>query len=121
MATTDTFPTDYNVFIIKHDKYKFIPEEYKKTWVIVSKQGINPRKQYWLNLKQSLIDDEHLSKGCDLSDVARFIHPLKWKQCQVCKKYMSLYYVYPTQTTLKWLKTQFSELKNCDINFHKDK
>ena len=45
----------YEQMIKNHDNYNFMPFELREKWVCVSKNGLNPRFEYWENRKKELI------------------------------------------------------------------
>lgn len=94
---------NYKEYIRKHPNYSFIPEELKKTWVHVSNKNKDSRSFYWDNERNRLIESDQIPKESKLANVARYIHPTKSHLCKKCKKWCSIYYVYPTANTRKWL------------------
>jgi Alw26I/Eco31I/Esp3I family type II restriction endonuclease len=102
----------YERFIMNHAIYKFIPEEFKKSWVSVSKKGVNPRKQFWDTLRKQLVDSGEIPKTSTLANVARYIHPTKVHTCKKCNTDASIYYEYPTSNTWKWLTKEFGIAEN---------
>lgn len=98
----------YEAEIKNHENYRFIPSEHKINWVSVSKQGTNPRKCYWDEKHQELIASGNLHAQTKLVNVARYIHPTKQHTCKMCGNTCSIYYVYPTKNTWKWLKKEFT-------------
>ena len=110
----------YEAYIANHANYAFIPPDQKRNWVSVStKTGENPRKPYWDTRRKQLIESGHVPDKSNLATVARFIHPTKKHVCGKCEMACSIYYVYPTAYTCKWLKTTFDYDKNDDTVQHK--
>lgn len=103
---------DYVTYITNHENYNFIPEEHKRNWVSVSKNGENARKQFWDKKQAELIQLGKISRESSLVNVARFIHPTKKHVCKKCNKECSIYYEYPTANTWKWLEKTFKIEKN---------
>jgi Alw26I/Eco31I/Esp3I family type II restriction endonuclease len=97
----------YENSIRSHANYDFIPVDLKKSWVCVSKKGVNSRKQYWTQKLKELIESRKLNANSNLADVARYIHPTKIFVCQICHGELSVYYEYPNVNTWKWLKQTF--------------
>ncbi len=102
----------YEALIVNHPNYTFLPQEYKKNWVSVSKEGLNPRKPFWDTKHKELIDSDQIPKKSNLKNVASFIHPTKKHVCAKCGIECSIYYEYPTVNTWKWLKKEFDFDKN---------
>ena len=100
--------TNYKKNITKHENYNFIPNDLKKNWLEVSKNGVNPRKACWDKKKEQLIMDGKLDKDAKLSNVARFVHPTKMHCCKWCGVEHSIYYVYPSKNCKKWLQKKFN-------------
>lgn len=98
----------YEKSIISHSNYEFIPRDLTKSWVSASKSGVNPRREYWCNEHQRLIDSGKLLKGSTHTNLARYLHPTKIHTCKMCGEDCSILYVYPTKTTLKWLNKKFN-------------
>jgi Alw26I/Eco31I/Esp3I family type II restriction endonuclease len=100
---------DYEEFIQSHDNYSFIPSTLKSKWVSVSKKGENPRSVHWETEKTKQIQLGNLSENATFTNLARLIHPNKTHVCKMCASSCSIYYVYPTKNTMKWLKKQFPQ------------
>lgn len=86
----------YMEFIVSHPNYKEMPYAYKDDgtirWIVAGKSEIGQARLKWWDKKR-----EELSipkEGKWISKVARKIHPLGEKPCQVCGKVMKLDYVY---------------------------
>jgi Alw26I/Eco31I/Esp3I family type II restriction endonuclease len=99
----------YEEFIKTHGNYSFLPSILKQSWVSVSKKGENIRLVHWVTEKTKHIQLGNLPENATLTNLARLIHPNKTHVCKMCGSSCSIYYVYPTKITLKWLKTQFPE------------
>lgn len=104
--------SDYENFITDNDVYSFIPKELKKKWVVASKKGINPRKEFWTKKLKELIASGELPDSSNLTDVARYIHPTKKIICQICGTECSIYDEYPNKNTWKWLSKNFNITEN---------
>jgi len=101
----------YENTIKNHPNYDFISKELKRQWVSVSKNGSNPRSDCWNKLHKKLIEEGKLPQESTLVNVARLIHPTKKHVCKICNIQSSIYYEYPTKTTVKWLKNTFPYVK----------
>lgn len=101
--------TKYQEFITNHSNYNFLPLLLKQKWVQVSKNGINPRLIFWEEKKKELIEKNILSSDCQRVNVARYLHPTKIHTCNICNKELSIYYIYPNKTTIKWLNKSFNK------------
>jgi Alw26I/Eco31I/Esp3I family type II restriction endonuclease len=93
----------YKEHIESHPNYKFIPEEVKRNWTCVSKGGTNPRKAYWDEKQKELIESGAIPPQSSLVNVARHVHPTKKHTCEKCGAEHSIYFIYPTKNTWKWL------------------
>jgi hypothetical protein len=100
---------DYEEFIQSHENYNFIPSTLKSKWVSVSKKGENPRSIHWETERTKQIQLGNLSENATFTNLARLIHPNKTHVCKMCASSCSIYYVYPTKNTMKWLKKQFPQ------------
>lgn len=98
----------YENSIRENSNYSFIVPELKKLWVSVSHKGVNPRSKSW-NLKhKELILSGELPINSNLTNVARYIHPTGKHICKMCDQECSIFYVYPTKNTCKWLLKIFN-------------
>ena len=109
---------NYENQIRNHVNYHFIPKELKSNWVSASKNGVNPRTIVWDNKLKELLLSGELKEGSTLTNVARYIHPTKIHICKMCDQECSIFYVYPTKTTWKWLEKQFGININQENKFY---
>lgn len=89
----------YQKFIIKHPSYAGMPmpDKIKKNiaWVAPKKGALGKaRAEWWAKQKAKLVRQKILTEDAKTSDVARYIHPTKFKPCQTCGKILSIEYVY---------------------------
>jgi Alw26I/Eco31I/Esp3I family type II restriction endonuclease len=104
--TTPSKREVYEGFIKAHINYSFIPEELKNTWVKAS--STNPRKPFWEKEFTKEIKEGRLHSTSKLSNLARILHPTGIHICKACNSEASVYYVYPTKHTLKWINSKFT-------------
>ena len=97
----------YEQTINTNPNYNFIPDNLKQSWVSVSKAGVNPRKIYWETELDNKITNGEIPKNATLTNLARYIHPTGKHTCKICNEEASIYYVYPTKNTNKWLLKKF--------------
>ena len=110
---TETTPrNNYENEIRKHDNYDFIPIEHKDNWVSVSQKGENPRSTSWNSKREELILSGEIPTNSNLTNVARYIHPTGKHICKMCHQECSIFYVYPTKNTWKWISKNFDIIKN---------
>ena len=102
----------YEKEIKDHVNYAFMPEECKKNWVSVSKNGVNPRKEHWEKKREEQISLGNLPKESTFANLAKWIHPTGKHICKKCNQECSIYFEYPTSNTWKWLKQKFNIEKN---------
>ena len=114
---TESPRKSYELFIVNHPNYEFLPKEQKQNWVCVSKKGENPRKQYWDSKQKELMDTGKIPRESTPKNVAVYLHPTKKHVCGKCGTECSIYYVYPTVNTWKWLKKTFDYEKKEDNKF----
>jgi Alw26I/Eco31I/Esp3I family type II restriction endonuclease len=107
---------NYETIIKNHPNYSFIPEELRNNWVMVSKNSSNPRAPFWNDMLAKLIENGTIPNQSTLVNLARYIHPTKIHVCKSCHRGASIYYVYPSQNTVKWLENTFSDC----FKFEKD-
>ena len=98
----------YENLIRENSNYSFIDPELKKNWVSVSQRGENPRTKSWNSKHKELILSGKLPKNCNLTNVARYIHPTGKHICKMCDQECSIFYVYPNKNTCKWLLKIFN-------------
>ena len=103
----NTKRVEYENIIKNSSNYNFMPEDVKKKWVSVSKKGVNPRTEFWTNKLNELILNQTLPVGSRLINLARYLHPTKKHVCKICGDACSIYYVYPSKNTWKWLNKSF--------------
>jgi hypothetical protein len=93
----------YMQFIVNHENYQGMPEPYKQDgsirWVISGKSEIGKKRLIWWDKKRAKIGIK--KEGAWISKVARAIHPIGLKPCQICGKKMSLDYIYPNKRGTK--------------------
>lgn len=104
--------TEYEKNIRDNDNYLFMSPELRKTWVSVSKNGVNPRSKSWKSKHEELISCGKLTINSNLTNVARYIHPTGKHICKMCYQECSIFYVYPTKNTWKWLNKIFNLNEN---------
>jgi len=105
-----SLPNAYQLYeeeIKKHPNYRFLPENLREGWLSVSKNGLNPRSEYWTSELTRLKNSGELTESSSFANVARVIHPTKIHICQMCNVGTSIYYIYPNKTTIKWLNKVF--------------
>ena len=103
---------EYTEFIAKHPNYEGLPEKYKKDgsvrWVVTGNSALGKRRGEWWDEKVEELNTSNRA------EVARLIHPKElngMKPCQTCGKKLSIFYVYPSKTTLKQLN------RLCELEF----
>ena len=99
----------YTEMIVNHPNYRGLPyERDEKTkrikWVAAGKSDKGKARTAWWD-KQCKIHGIAIQKGC-YAEISRLIHPTKMHVCQCCGRSLSIYYVYPTKTTIKKLKSK---------------
>ena len=123
----------YQKFIIKHVAYKGMPMPSSQSknvpWVAPTTSSLGEaRKEWWNKKKAELQNKNFLLADPKISDIARFIHPTKYKPCQTCGRSLSIEYVYLNVNGLKKIAkifpkiiiNEFSEIKEV-INLVKKK
>jgi len=106
MSVTSSKREIYEATIKAHKNYSFLPDDLKTTWVKAS--SANPRKPYWEKEFTKEIQDGRLNSTSKLSNLARILHPTGIHICKACNSEASVYYVYPTKHTLKWINSTFT-------------
>lgn len=100
---------DYMDKIVKNKNYEGLQIKIKKdgsySWVASAKSVIGSQRIEWVKKKAKELGfaDE---PGC-YAKVMLFIHPYKEKPCQICGRYMSLYYHYPTSNFVSKINKKF--------------
>lgn len=101
---------EYMNFIINHPNYKGLPIAKKSdgsyTWVAPAKSVIGAKRIDWAKekmkeLKISENDNKPYAK------LMFELHPTKEKPCQICGKFMSLFYIYINKNLISTIKKQF--------------
>lgn len=105
----------YQKFIIKHEAYKAMPmpslQSKNIPWVAPTKSSLGKaREQWWNKKKVELQNKNFLLTNPKISDIARFIHPTKYKPCQTCGRSLSIEYVYLNVNGLKKLAKIFPKI-----------
>jgi Alw26I/Eco31I/Esp3I family type II restriction endonuclease len=106
---------EYQKFIIGHPAYKGMPMPPKHAegipWVAPATGALGKARLEWWNKKKMELQAQGLLPGePKISDVARFIHPTKYKPCQTCGKNLSIEYVYLNSNGIKNTLKFFPEL-----------
>ena len=73
---------------------------------------MNPRTNPWNSKHEELISLGKLPANSTLTNVARIIHPTGKHICKMCDQECSIFYVYPTKNTCKWLLKIFNITNN---------
>lgn len=98
----------YTEMIVSHPNYRGLPfERDAKTkrvkWVAAGKSEKGKARTAWWDI-QCKKHGIAIKKGC-YAEISRLIHPTKMHVCQCCGRSLSIYYVYPTKTTIKKLQS----------------
>lgn len=95
---------EYTEYIANHPNYNGLPDKYKEDgsvrWVVAGNSELGKKRGEWWD-KQ--VEEMNVTNR---AEVARLIHPKElngMKPCQICGKKLSIFYVYPSKTTLKQL------------------
>ncbi len=112
----------YMESIVDHPNYKGMPESFKEDgsirWIVTGKSPIGQARERWWDKKRAELRIE--KKPGWKAIVAKKIHPIGNKPCQVCGKVMKLDYVYPNRTCpYKKNTNEECEKEKCDV-FMKD-
>ena len=96
----------YQKFIIKHVAYKGMPmpslQSKNIPWVAPATSSLGKAREEWWNKKKVELQNKNfLLADSKISDIARFIHPTKYKPCQTCGRSLSIEYVYLNVNSLK--------------------
>ncbi len=90
----------YMEFIVNHPNYKDMPFALKEDgairWIVTGKSSIGQAREKWWDSKRLTLNVE--KKPGWKAIVAKKIHPLGEKPCQVCGNVMKLDYTYPNKT-----------------------
>ena len=108
----------YESSIRESSNYSFIDPELKKNWVVVSKKGVNPRREFWDNKLNELILSGELPEGSTITNVARYIHPTGETICSRCDRKASINYEFANKNTWKWLGKNFDITKTEENKFY---
>lgn len=99
----------YVEMIVAHPNYKGLYYDRDKNgrvnWVVTGKSEKGQLRQEWWNATCRRLGIT-IQKGC-YAKAARMIHPTGKHVCQCCGKERSIFYEYPTLTTLKKLNKAF--------------
>jgi len=119
----------YQKFIIEHPSYAGMPMPSVKddgiAWVATASGQLGKaRADWWNKTKENLQKKGFLLGDPKISDVARFLHPTKYKPCQTCGKILSIEYLYLTANCIKKVKSlfpniaidEFTEISDCINN-----
>jgi hypothetical protein len=89
-------------------------------WVAPATSSLGKAREEWWNKKKVELQNKNLLLADPkISDIARFIHPTKYKPCQTCGRSLSIEYVYLNVNGLKKIVKifpniiidEFSEIK----------
>lgn len=90
---------EYMKFIANHPNYKNMLGAYKKDdsvrWVVAGNSKLGKERLRWWDKKRQELGIPKNTKW--ISKVARAIHPIGEKPCQICGRVMKLDYVYPNK------------------------
>ena len=108
---------DYMEMIVNHPNYRGLPIERKNDgslkWITTAESKIGQARIEWAEKKATELKLQKVSGV--YAEVMRYVHPTKWKVCQICGKEMSIYYHYPNAQFLKALNKKFnSSFTDCD-------
>ena len=108
----------YVEFIVSHPNYKGLyyerNKEGKVRWVATGKSAVGVKRQAWWDAKCKELGIP-MKKGC-FAEVARRIHPTGIHICQCCGEGRSIFYEYPTKSTVSIL----NRILGCDIDKDND-
>ena len=98
---------EYTEMIVGHPNYNGLPYNRDKKsnrikWVVTGKSVQGQARKAWWN-EQCKKFNIPIQQGC-YALVARLIHPTGMHVCQICGQSRSIFYIYPTKTTIKNLK-----------------
>ena len=106
---------NYQKFIINHPSYAGMPmpDKIKDNipWVAAGNGALGKaRAEWWAKQKAKLVRQKILTEDAKISDVARYIHPTKFKSCQTCGKSLSVEYVYLNSIGRRKFEKQFPSI-----------
>lgn len=106
---------EYQQFIIRHPSYEGMPmpttHNRRIAWVAPAKGELGQYRAAWWNKKKAeLVIKGTLSSQAKISEVARSIHPTKYKPCQTCGRNLSIEYVYLNKIGIKKINFNFPDL-----------
>lgn len=106
---------EYQKFIVAHPAYEGMPmpEVMKESvpWVSPAKGALGMlRTHWWEKKKERLVTAGVLKTDAKISDVARAIHPTKFKPCQTCGKSLSIEYIYLNTNGLRKIQDNFAAI-----------
>lgn len=108
----------YVEFIVNHPNYAGLYYERddngRVKWVVTGKSPKGQIRQAWWD-KQCKIHNIPIQKGC-YAKLARLIHPTGIHVCQCCGEGRSIFYEYPSKTTVVIL----NRILGCDIDKDND-
>lgn len=108
----------YVEFIVNHPNYAGLYYERddsgKVKWVVTGKSPKGQMRQTWWD-KQCKIHNIPIQKGC-YAKLARLIHPTGIHVCQCCGEGRSIFYEYPSKTTVVIL----NRILGCEIDKDND-
>jgi Alw26I/Eco31I/Esp3I family type II restriction endonuclease len=106
----------YQKFIIANPAYVGMPMPAVKKgdgipWVAAKTGALGKARELWWDKKGLELKKKGLLVGNPkISDIARFIHPTKYKACQTCGKSLSIEYVYLNASGIKKIKKNFPDM-----------
>lgn len=104
---------EYQKFIIGHPSYEGMPTTHNRriAWVAPANGELGQDRAAWWNKKKAeLVITGMLSSQAKISEVARSIHPTKYKPCQTCGRKLSIEYVYLNKIGIKKINFNFPDL-----------
>lgn len=108
----------YVEFIVNHPNYKGLyyerDDEGRVKWVVTGKSPKGQRRQAWWD-EQCRKHNIPIQKGC-YAKLARLIHPTGIHVCQCCGEGRSIFYEYPSKSTVSIL----NRILGCNIDKDND-
>jgi Alw26I/Eco31I/Esp3I family type II restriction endonuclease len=106
---------EYQKFIIDNPAYRGMPMPANQgeglPWVAPASGALGKARLAWWNKKKADLQGLGFLLGePKISDIARFIHPTKYKPCQTCGKSLSIEYVYLNSNGIKNILKLFPEI-----------